>query len=156
MTSSRFTVSEMRTILQMKHNGNSYAEIAKKVGRSAKSINNFCQRNRLAKPRAKTVNKMLNQGEQIPDVKKNLDKMLAEFDVTVDNEVVGTITPLPVHADPVVTEKPKNEFIQTKTLDDFSSREMIKKLYDRGYRIEDGKLVCYIKKPVQLNEILGK
>lgn len=156
MRTQRFTAKEMRTILLMKHNGNSYAEIAKEVGRSVKSINMFCQRNRLAQPRTKTAERMVAEGKPVTDVNENLKNMLAGFDVNIDNEIVGTITPLPVHTAPVVTEAPKKEYVQTKTLDDFSSRDMIKKLYDRGYRIEDGKLVCYIKKPVQINEILGK
>ena len=156
MQARKFTAKEMRTILLMKHNGNSYAEIAKEVGRSTKAINNFCQRNRLAKPRPKTAERMIAEGKPVTDVNKNLETMLAGFDVNIDNEIVGTITPLPVHATPVVAEAPKKEYVQTKTLDDFSSRDMIKKLYDRGYRIEEGKLVCYIKKPVQIDEILGK
>lgn len=156
MRTQRFTAKEIRTILLMKHNGNTYAEIAKEVGRSTKAINMFCQRNRLAQPRTKTAERMIAEGKPVTDVSKNLETMLAGFDVNIDNEIVGTITPLPVHAAPVVAEAPKKEYVQTKTLDDFSSRDMIKKLYDRGYRIEEGKLVCYIKKPVQIDEILGK
>lgn len=42
--------------------------------------------------------------------------------------------------------------VKTKEL---TPREMIKKLYDLGYRIEDNKLVCYVKQVVKLNDIIN-
>ena len=42
-----------------------------------------------------------------------------------------------------------------KTLKDFKERDMIKYLYDRGYRIEDNRLVCYVKQTVKLNDIIN-
>lgn len=40
---------------------------------------------------------------------------------------------------------------QPKTM---SPRDMIKKLYDMGYRIEDNRLVCYVKQTVKLSDII--
>jgi len=37
---------------------------------------------------------------------------------------------------------------------EMSPREMIKRLYDMGYRIEDNQLVCYVKKTVKIQDII--
>lgn len=42
-----------------------------------------------------------------------------------------------------------------KTLDDFSPRDIIKHLYKLGYRIEDNKLVCYVKQQVNVKDIIN-
>ena len=36
-----------------------------------------------------------------------------------------------------------------------TAREMIKKLYDMGYRIEDNELVCYVKQNVNVKDIIN-
>ena len=36
-----------------------------------------------------------------------------------------------------------------------SPREMIKKLYDLGYRIENNQLVCYVKQKVNIQDIIS-
>lgn len=41
-----------------------------------------------------------------------------------------------------------------KTLDDFTPREMIQHLWKMGYRIEDGKLVCYQRMVVNMGDVL--
>lgn len=51
----------------------------------------------------------------------------------------------------IVEQAPVNE----KTLKDFSAREMIKYLYSLGYRIEDNKLVCYVKQAVNIKDIIN-
>lgn len=158
MPGKRFTTQEKIKIVNMQHAGNSYAEIAKEIGRSVKAVNNFCQRYRLRKK----------------DFKKNTvaeaeQRFLDGPTIEVDGDIIGTITPLsapakqtattevaPEQVEPMVTEtEAPVVYAQSCTLDDFGDNDLIKALYDRGYRIEDGKLVCYIKKPVQLNEILG-
>lgn len=153
----KFTAAEMRTIVTMKHSGYKYKEIAEKIGRSEKSVNNFCQRYRLAKPNSATIEKMKAEGKPVVNVKEKEKEFLEGMNLDLDGEIIGTITPMPTSEikNVTVSAEPQKEFVQTKTLDDFSSRDMIKKLYERGYRIEDGKLMCYIKKPVQINEILG-
>ena len=39
---------------------------------------------------------------------------------------------------------------------ELTPREMIKKLYDMGYRIENNKLVCYVKQVVNIQDVIGK
>ena len=38
---------------------------------------------------------------------------------------------------------------------EMTPRDMIKALYDLGYRIEDNHLVCYVKQTVKLQDIIG-
>ena len=38
---------------------------------------------------------------------------------------------------------------------DMTPREMIKKLYDMGYRIENNQLVCITRNVIKLNDILS-
>ena len=45
--------------------------------------------------------------------------------------------------------------VKEKTLKDFPAREMIKYLYSLGYRIEDNKLVCYVKRAVNIKDIIN-
>lgn len=41
------------------------------------------------------------------------------------------------------------------SLSDFAPRDIIKHLYNLGYRIEDNKLVCYVKQVVKLGDIIN-
>lgn len=58
---------------------------------------------------------------------------------------------LPVQKQTIVEQDPVKE----KTLKDFPAREMIKYLYNLGYRIEDNKLVCYVKQAVNVKDIIN-
>lgn len=58
---------------------------------------------------------------------------------------------LPVQKQTIVEQTPVKE----KTLKDFPAREMIKYLYNLGYRIEDNKLVCYVKQAVNVKDIIN-
>lgn len=51
---------------------------------------------------------------------------------------------------PVLVENKK-----PASLDDFAPRDIIKHLYNLGYRIEDNGLVCYVKQKVLLKDILN-
>ena len=42
-----------------------------------------------------------------------------------------------------------------KTLNDFQPKEIIKYLYKLGYRIEDNRLVCYVKQTVNIKDIIN-
>ena len=44
--------------------------------------------------------------------------------------------------------------VKEKTLKDFKSRDMIKYLYDMGYRIENNQLVCLVKQVVNVKDII--
>jgi len=51
--------------------------------------------------------------------------------------------------------KPQAEKQKSPSLDDFAPRDIIKHLYNLGYRIEDNGLVCYVKQKVLLKDILN-
>lgn len=46
--------------------------------------------------------------------------------------------------------------VREKTLDDFTPREIIRHLYNLGYRIEDGELVVIEKKKVNIKSVLSE
>ena len=55
------------------------------------------------------------------------------------------------------TEVKKSEpvLVKEKTLFDFTPREIIKHMYNLGYRIEDNKLVCIVKQVVNVKDIIN-
>ena len=57
-----------------------------------------------------------------------------------------------VPAGMVETKEPSVKIVEK--LREMTPREMIKKLYDIGYRIEDNQLVCYVKQPVNVKDII--
>jgi hypothetical protein len=155
----KFTAEEMRTILTMKHNGYKYKEIADKVGRSTKSIEVFCQRNRLVAFRKDSPEKKnLIANKPITTVQQEEAKFLGAADVVVDNDIIGTITPMPVHAkSTTVSAEPvkKEEYVQTKTLDDFTPRQIMKHMYKLGYRVK-GELIRIVEQKICLNDIINE
>lgn len=79
--------------------------------------------------------------------------------ITTKNETGKDTTP--VHEDkPVINSTvsvmpPKADTSSKPTLKDFQARDMIKYLYNLGYRIEDNKLVCYVKQTVNVKDIIN-
>lgn len=55
----------------------------------------------------------------------------------------------------VVVQLKPVEPVREKTLDDFQPRELIKHLYKLGYRIEDNRLVCYVRQTVNVKDIIN-
>jgi len=114
--------------------GFSYEEIAELMGRTKISVSNHAKQKGWG-PRQIMQKFSANVQEKINNVKE-----------------------------PVITDNSKpaqrNEFIPSahvkeKTLKDFQPRDIIKHLYDLGYRIEDGKLVCIVKQTVNLKDIIN-
>ena len=137
MPKIKYGADVLKKVLSMKHNGYKYSEIAKELNMNRKSVENLCQRYRMAEKK-----KEVKEEPKFP------------VDIKVDGVVVGTIKPANDYLKKEAkVEVPKPE----KTLADFSARELIKRLYDLGYRIEgkDWNLYCIVKKPVVLNEIIG-
>lgn len=64
----------------------------------------------------------------------------------------GMMKPSPKKEDKPATQV--NEVKPTVNPKEMSPRDMIKKLYDMGYRIEDNHLVCYVKQMVKLSDII--
>ena len=57
------------------------------------------------------------------------------------------------------TDKNSNIATESKKVEEktkvMTPREMIKSLYDMGYRIEDNHLVCYVRQTVKLQDIIN-
>lgn len=123
-----WTMSEVSLLKGYLKDGFSYEDIAELMGRTKCSISNYCKKHGLGVRKNKQVFP--------PDVQKKIDAVIEK------QETPTTI---------VVSPAPVKE----KTLKDFSPREIIKHLYDLGYRIEDGKLVCLVKQTVNLKDIIN-
>lgn len=121
-----YTTNELAEIKGYLKDGCSHEEIAELMGRSKKSIENT----------------ILRQGWT-----------RGRFKESSDNEV-------PVWKTTVVEteqELKKNEPVpvKEKTLSDFTPREIIRYMYNLGYRIEDNKLVCIVKQVVNVKDIIN-
>ena len=108
--------------------GFSYDEIAELMGRTKVSVSNYAKRRGWG-------------------IRQNKQKFPTDVQAKIDKVVEKKETPTTI----VVSPAPVKE----KTLKDFQPREMIKYLYDMGYRIEDGKLVCLVKQVVNLKDIVN-
>ncbi len=140
-----FTTEEVKTILQMKHNGYTYGEIADKIKtHSTKSITGYCERNRLC-PDGSTYKRP--EGERASQFKK----------ILADNGIILSVKPDEIeHVPATVVKEVVKEKIVEKSLNDYKPRELIKNLFDRGYRIENGEIVCYVRQIVQLKDIIAQ
>lgn len=120
-----FDKSEAWLIIELNKEGKSASEIAKEVGRTRASVQSFLDR---------------EYRDHHYTKKFNLDN--------VDAAAQKPIAPAPKFS----MEAPQKHEERAKEL---SPREMIKKLYDMGYRIENNQLVCYQKVVVKVNDILN-
>ena len=121
-----FTTTEISEICSYLKDGCTYAEIGELMGRTKKSIQNLVYRNRWTDGRIKTVSTTHEALDMVPETKT--PKILVED-----------------HS-PVIE----------KTLRDFTPREIIKYMYELGYRIEDNQLVCIVKQKVNVKVIINE
>lgn len=139
-----YTTTEINEIRSFIKDGLTYAEVGELVGRSKKSIENLVQR------------KGWTHGRYNDEPKK--DQEPAWNEILKAQEVKQEEPTLEMEVEEVVEEKAtpfvKVEPVKEKTLNDYSARELIKNLYDRGYRIENGKLICIVHQVVNINDII--
>lgn len=131
------TTTELNDIKSFVDEGLTYKEIGELVGRSAHAVEVAVSRYGLKKKQEKSENKPASQ---------DWDAILKEPELPMVEEVVQE------GPKPVVIQKPVKE----KTLNDFPARELIKNLYDRGYRIRgnEWKLVCLVEQVVNHIDII--
>ena len=96
----------------------------------------YYEDNMTAKEVAEMTGRSLSAIKQV--VMRNRDKYI-EYD-----ELLPT-KPAEVVAPPSEPSKPAK----------MTPREMIKALYDMGYRIENNQLVCYVKQAVKIQDIIN-
>ena len=125
-----FTTTELNQIRSYLKDGLTYAEIGELIGRDKKAIANVTFRYGLRKFEP-------TQTETPKEWKSDMVKQLIE----------KTNTPMDTTEPPVVCKD--------KTLSDFNPREIIKHLYNLGYRIEDNKLICIVRQVVNIKDIIN-
>ena len=115
--------------------GFNYEEIGELMGRSRESIANHVKQ--------KGWGVRQNRQKFPADVQKKIDAVKDQPNISDASKPKqwNTFTP--------------SAPVKEKTLKDFQARDMIKYLYDLGYRIEDGKLVCLVKQTVNLKDIIN-
>lgn len=123
-----YTTTELAEIKGYLKDGCNYAEIAELMGRSKKSIENT----------------VLRQGWTHGRFKESSDNVDPVWKTTV----VETEQEL---------KKTESVPVKEKTLFDFPPREIIRHLYNLGYRIKgsDWKLVCMVEQTVNLKDIIN-
>ena len=149
-----YTGEEVKTIFAMKEKGYSYKEIAEKLHRTTKAIAMFCQ---VYRPLGlENTLKKAKKDNPVPENLPDLEEVLAQFPDNppgfIQEEIKEPVRP--IKAAPVATVEKPVESVK-KTIADFASREMLYELFGkRGYFIEDGKLYCYVKQEVKLQDII--
>lgn len=121
-----YTTNELAEIKGYLKDGYSQEEIAELMGRSKKSIQNT----------------ILRQGWTRGRFRESSDNAVPVWKTTVveTEQELKKNEPVPV---------------KEKTLSDFTPREIIRHMYNLGYRIEDNKLVCVVKQVVNVKDIIN-
>ena len=132
-----YTITEVNQMIQMRKEGASYQEIAEMFGRSK-----FAVQKKLSQMGA-----CVKQPEQL--LRGKAKKAAAEKAMTVP--------PISDKPAPVVKSEMtqvSNAPVRKAMLSDFSPREIIKYLYNLGYRIEDNQIVFYQRQVVNIKSVL--
>lgn len=121
-----YTTTELAEIKGYLKDGCTHAEIGELMGRSKKAIEQL----------------VLHQGWTRGRFKESSDNSVPVWKTTIveTQEEFKKNEPAPV---------------KEKTLFDFQPRDMIRHLYNLGYRIEDNKLVCIVKQVVNVKDIIN-
>ena len=140
MNGKPLTTEDIKDILNRYYNEKKSAgRISREVGRTESSIRNILHRYKSMVPEKKNVE--LNAKPETIQKINELLKRDEPKEEKVANEVIS----------PVVTPVKTNTPIEKE----ITPREMIKRLYDLGYRIMDNMLVVLVPQPVKLNDIIN-
>ena len=140
MNGKPLTTEDIKDILNRYYNEKKSAgRISREVGRTESSIRNILHRYKSMVPDKKNVE--LNAKPETIQKINELLKRDEPKEEKVANEVIS----------PVVTPVKTNTPIEKE----ITPREMIKRLYDLGYRIMDNMLVVLVPQPVKLNDIIN-
>ena len=132
MHNKEYSTTEINQIIFMKNQGKTWKEISKATGRTVSAL-------------GFKWNELKNKG-----MLEDLNVAGKKVGVTLASSIEEALKTATIEPEP---EPVKKTFVRTATM---TPREMIKKLYDMGYRIEDNQLVCYQKVVVKVNDILSE
>lgn len=140
-----FTKDEVEIILALWEEGHSAREISKVVDRTKGSIDAFLYTERKTGKYTKQFGIIM--GDSTRTEKYSPKKMAQSKTEAAPAAVVNPHKEeAPPHKDDVKPEVKAKEM---------TPREMIKKLYNLGYRIENNQLVCYVKQTVKIQDIIN-
>lgn len=145
-----YTTNELAEIKGYLKDGCSQEEIAELMGRSKKSIQNTILRQGWTRGRFRDENP---DNQPWSEVLKDKAEPSIQFPEQTAEEPVEKVTEEVKQAVEVMQGVVKP--VKEKTLDDFPPRELIKNLYERGYRIENGKLICIVHQVVNVKDIIN-
>jgi IS30 family transposase len=91
-----------------------------------------------------TISRMNDEGHSAREIAEVLGRSAASVSVQIAKIRKGQRLNIGKAETPVVTK-----------VVEMTPREMIKRLYNLGYRIENNTLVCYTKQVVKLNDIIN-
>ena len=163
-TNLTYTAQDIKTIFYMKNKGYSYKEIADAVKRSTRAIENFVNKYRPLGEEA-TLKKAAdpeNALTAMPSIEDALNEIPDKAPGFVQTESAPVTNEWDsALAEKSVAEKPAEEPVKkvevkiiVKPLNDYPARELIKNLYDRGYRCKE--LVQIVERKVLLEDIIGE
>ena len=136
MYNKEYNTKEINQIIFMRNQGKPWKEISKATGRSVNAL-------------SFKWNQLKNKGH-VEDLNVGGKKVGVTLAYSIEETPKPAVEAKP-EPKPEVKQEPQ-QFVQTATM---TPREMIKKLYDMGYRIEENKLVCYVKQTVNVKDIIN-
>lgn len=148
-----YTTAEIAEIKGYLKDGCNYAEIGELMGRTRKSIEQLVLRQHWTRGRFKDENPNSQPWSKILENQTEPSIQFPEQNPEEPNKNTLIVTDEVKQA--VSEMKNAIKPVKEKTLDDFSPRELIKNLYDRGYRIENGRLICIVHQVVNVNDIIN-
>lgn len=140
-----YTTSEIAEIKGYLKDGCNYAEIGELMGRTKRAIEQLCIRMRWTHGRFKNDNPNDQPWSEVMKEHSEPSIRFPEQPVEETEEVKQAVEAMQNIAKPV----------KEKTLNDFLPRELIKNLYERGYRIENGRLICIVHQVVNIKDIIN-
>lgn len=102
-----------------------------------------------SKEELETITKLYDEGHTAAEIAELTDRTTASIYTTLSKIRKGKMTPGQAAAKTQTVET-----IAPSKSRELSPREMIKKLYDLGFRIENNQLVCYVKQTIKLQDII--
>ena len=127
-----FSADDIKMIFNLRQEGRSYKQIAESTGRTVAAITRFFQCERMTKKYSARLSEANGGGK---------------VELKVNGVKVGEA--------PVEMVETSVESKVVRAEKEMSPREMIKRLYDMGYRIENNQLVCYVRREVKLQDIIN-
>lgn len=139
-------------ILEYYKNGFTLQEIAEITGVKKPTINTWLTRTLPEGMRNRKRGRRPGSKNDKPE--KTTEDKLHDIEEVISTLGEANVKAMESHYKDLVQE-PRPVVVKEKTLKDFQARDMIKHLYNMGYRIENNQLVVLQKVPVKINDIIN-